>query len=207
MGFSSGGGRSGMSEINVTPLVDVMLVLLIIFMVTAPLIQQGVKVDLPEARAQPMETKEESKLVLSAKADQSLYIGDAPVSLDELEEKLKHNPKAQADKEIYLHADKSLPYGFVVEVMAAVQRAGIPAMGMVTDPGERAKTLTAEIQKRGNPKGKLSEVGNFDQIKNQIASSSSGGGSKPPASSGGSKPPSGSTGSSGGSSKPPPPAR
>ncbi|AKU90338.1 protein TolR [Vulgatibacter incomptus] len=137
MGFSSGGGRSGLSEINVTPLVDVMLVLLIIFMVTAPLMQQGVKVDLPDARAQPIEAKEEKKLVLSAKSDQSIYIGEAQVTLADLEEKLRNNPKAQADKEIYLHADRSLPYGFVVELMAAIQRAGIPSMGMITDPLQR----------------------------------------------------------------------
>ena len=126
--------RRGMSEINVTPLVDVMLVLLIIFMVTAPLMQQGVQVDLPEARAQPIEASEDSKLILSATADQQIFIGDAPVALEELEEKLRHNPKAQADKEIHLHADRSLPYGFVMELMAAVQRAGIPATGMITDP-------------------------------------------------------------------------
>ncbi len=135
MGFSSG-GRSGLSEINVTPLVDVMLVLLIIFMVTAPMIQQGVKVDLPEAKAAPIE-EAQKKLVLTAKLDQTVWIGDAQVPLAELEEKLRANPKAQADKEIYLHADKALPYGFVVEIMAAVQRAGVPTMGMITDPIER----------------------------------------------------------------------
>lgn len=132
MSFSS--GRKGLSEINVTPLVDVMLVLLIIFMVTAPLMQQGVKVDLPEARAQPIEASDEKKLTLSATADRQVFIGDAPVALEELEEKLRANPKAQADGEIYLHADRNLPYGFVMELMAAVQRAGIPAMGMITDP-------------------------------------------------------------------------
>lgn len=141
MGFSNGRSRPGMSEINVTPLVDVMLVLLIIFMVTAPMIQQGVKVDLPDARAQPMEAKEDKKLVLSARADQSIFIGEAQVALDELEEKLKNNPKVQADKEIYLHADRALPYGFVMELMAAVQRAGIPTMGMVTDPIERSSDV------------------------------------------------------------------
>ncbi|MFO7157171.1 MAG: protein TolR [Pseudomonadota bacterium] len=134
MSFSSGGGRKGLSEINVTPLVDVMLVLLIIFMVTAPMMQQGVKVDLPDARAQPIEASDERKLVLSATADRRIFIGDAEVQLEELEEKLRANPKAQADKEIYLHADRNLPYGFVMELMAAVQRAGIPAMGMITDP-------------------------------------------------------------------------
>jgi len=137
MAFSSGGGRSGMSEINVTPLVDVMLVLLIIFMVTAPLIQQGVKVDLPEAKAQAIEEKDADLLVLAIKADRSIYIGDAPVSLDDLEEKLRNNPKAQKSKELHLHADRNLDYGFVVDVMARVQNAGIPAIGMITDPAPR----------------------------------------------------------------------
>ena len=145
MAYSSGGGRTGMSEINVTPLVDVMLVLLIIFMVTAPLIQQGVKVDLPEATAQPIEEKDADLLVLSIKPDRTLYIGEAPVALEELEEKLKANPKAQKQKELHLHADRSLDYGYVVDVMARVQRAGIPAIGMITDPAER-KVETKEAR-------------------------------------------------------------
>src|SRR3954447_20777155 len=132
MAFGGNGGRTSLSEINVTPLVDVMLVLLIIFMVTAPMIQQGVKVDLPTAKARPIEAVEQ-KLVLSVRADRGIFVGDAPVKLEELREKLESNPKAQADKEIYLHADRNLPYGYVMEVMAIVQAAGIPAMGMVTD--------------------------------------------------------------------------
>src|SRR5262249_16278210 len=109
--------------------------LLIIFMVTAPMIQQGVKVALPQAKAKAIESAEQ-KLVLSVKADRSIYIGDAVVKLEELEQKLSANPKAQADKEIYLHADRTLPYGYVVQIMALVQQAGIPSMGMVTEPGE-----------------------------------------------------------------------
>ncbi|MBX5482630.1 MAG: protein TolR [Myxococcaceae bacterium] len=134
-----GGGRGGatgrttMSEINVTPLVDVMLVLLIIFMITAPLIQQGVKVNLPEARAAPVQS-EEKKIVLSIDASKNVFIGDVQVPLEELEEKLRTNAKAQADKEVYLHADRDIPYGIVVEVMAAAQRAGISNVGMITDP-------------------------------------------------------------------------
>ncbi len=126
-------GRTTMSEINVTPMVDVMLVLLVIFMVTAPLIQQGVKVNLPDARAQPVEATEK-RLVLSVDRQGNTYIGETPVPSDQLEEKLRTNAKAQADKEIYLHADRDVPYGAVVEVMAAAQRAGIPAVGMITDP-------------------------------------------------------------------------
>ncbi len=126
-------GRTTMSEINVTPMVDVMLVLLIIFMVTAPLIQQGVKVNLPDARAQPVEATEK-RLVLSVDREGHAFLGEAQVPLDQLEEKLRANAKAQADKEIYLHADRDVPYGAVVEVMAAAQRAGIPAVGLITDP-------------------------------------------------------------------------
>jgi biopolymer transport protein TolR len=145
----SGSGRQTLSEINVTPLVDVMLVLLIIFMVTAPLIQQGVEVNLPDARAKPVKA-EEQKLVLSIKADRSLWLGTsedaARVALDALEEKLRANARVQKDHELYLMADKALPYGFVVDVMATVQRAGITSMGMITNPApERVKpTRTPE---------------------------------------------------------------
>lgn len=142
------GGRTTLAEINVTPLVDVMLVLLIIFMVTAPLIQQGVKVDLPEAKAQPIEEKDSDLLVLSIKPDRTLYIGEAPVALDELVEKLENNPKAQKQKELHLHADRSLDYGFVVDVMARVQQAGIPAIGMITDPVERTHDVQPAKGKR-----------------------------------------------------------
>ncbi|MBX7113480.1 MAG: biopolymer transporter ExbD [Myxococcaceae bacterium] len=142
MGASSGKGAPGrttLSEINVTPMVDVMLVLLIIFMVTAPLIQQGVKVNLPDAKAAPVEAKEK-KVVLSVDVKKRIYIGEVEVALPELEEKLKTNAKVQADKELYLHADRDVPYGVVVEVMAAAQRAGVPNVGMITDPFGGPKT-------------------------------------------------------------------
>jgi biopolymer transport protein TolR len=122
-----------MAEINVTPMVDVMLVLMIIFMVTAPLIQQGVKVNLPETKAAAVEASEK-KLVLSIDLAKRVFIGEVEIPLAELEQKLKTNAKAQADKELYLHADRELPYGIVVEVMAAAQRAGISNVGMITDP-------------------------------------------------------------------------
>ncbi len=132
-------GRTTMSEINVTPMVDVMLVLMIIFMVTAPLIQQGVKVNLPETKAAAVEASDK-KLVISIDVKKHVFIGETEVQLDELEEKLKTNAKAQADKELYLHADKELPYGIVVEVMAAAQRAGITNVGMITDPMGASRT-------------------------------------------------------------------
>ncbi len=138
MAFSSGGmGRQTLTEINVTPLVDVMLVLLIIFMVTAPLIQQGVEVNLPDARAKPVKA-EEQKLVLSIKADKTLWLGTskdaARIPMDGLEEKLKSNARIQKDHELYLMADKNLPYGYVVDVMATLQRAGVVNVGMITHP-------------------------------------------------------------------------
>jgi biopolymer transport protein TolR len=137
MGMSTGGGRGkAVSDINVTPLVDVMLVLLIIFMVTAPLITQGVDVDLPKTKAQPLEGVE-NKLVLTLTKDKRIFIGtnhDNPIPFEELEEKLKHNQKLQQEKELYLHADHHLEYGFVVQVMARVREAGVEKLGMVTDP-------------------------------------------------------------------------
>jgi biopolymer transport protein TolR len=134
---SGGSGRTTLTEINITPLVDVMLVLLIIFMVTAPLIQQGVQVNLPETRARTIDA-EEQKLVLSIKADRSLWLGAgdeaARVPAERLEELLKANVRAQKERELFLMADKALPYGVVVDVMATVQRAGITSVGMITNP-------------------------------------------------------------------------
>src|SRR6185436_3782262 len=99
-GGGGGGGRTTLSEINVTPMVDVMLVLLIIFMVTAPLIQQGVKVNLPETKAAPVEANDK-KIVISVDVGKRVFIGETEVRLEDLEEKLKTNAKAQADKEVY----------------------------------------------------------------------------------------------------------
>lgn len=144
MGMSTGTGRRGaMSDINVTPLVDVMLVLLIIFMVTAPLITQGVPVDLPATNAQPLEGTDK-KLVMTLTADKRIFIGtneDNPIPYEQLEEKLSANARLQKEKELYLHADRTLEYGFVIDVMATVKRAGVTKLGMVTDPveGKRKK--------------------------------------------------------------------
>jgi biopolymer transport protein TolR len=137
MGMSTGGRGGAMSDINVTPLVDVMLVLLIIFMVTAPLISQGVPVQLPKTKADPLPQGNDAKLVLTLTKDKKIFIGsnaDNPIKYEELEEKLKANPRIQKDKELFLHADRKLDYGFVVDIMALVKRAGVESLGMVTDP-------------------------------------------------------------------------
>ena len=140
MAFASGDGgqRRAMTDINVTPLVDVMLVLLIIFMVTAPLIQSGVKVDLPRASAQQMEHQEE-KLVLTITRDRRVYLGTTEIPAVDLEKKLSTNARIQKDKELYLHADRSLPYGQVVEIMAVARRAGVESLGMITEPDKELR--------------------------------------------------------------------
>jgi biopolymer transport protein TolR len=141
MAFGGGdtGGRRAMTDINVTPLVDVMLVLLVIFMVTAPLIQNGVKVDLPHASAQPMQHQEE-KLVLTVTRDRRIFLGQAEIRPQDLEQKLATNARIQKDKELYLHADRTLPYGQVVEIMATARRAGVESLGMITDPEKELRT-------------------------------------------------------------------
>ena len=134
-GGQKGKGQSVLAEINVTPMVDVMLVLLVIFMVTAPLVQQGVKVDLPKARAAQMQT-EESRVVITIDKDRHIFIGKVEVPLDGLEALLVSNERLKSDREVFLHADRSLPYGFVVGIMAVIKRAGVEQVGMVTEPGE-----------------------------------------------------------------------
>jgi biopolymer transport protein TolR len=130
----TGPGRGDLnSEINVTPLVDVMLVLLIIFMVTAPMLQTGVDLDLPQAEAQPV-PDEEGKLILAVDRKGQVFLGDTPVKWDELEVKLSTNAKVKADHELYVDADKNLPYGQVLQVMAIAKKAGVTKLLMMTDP-------------------------------------------------------------------------
>ena len=139
MGMSTGGSSGSMlSEINVTPLVDVMLVLLIIFMVAAPMLQTGVPVTLPKADAQAI-PDDQGKLIVTVPKefvkDGKVYIVKTPfVFGDEFEKALKNNAKLQQEKEVYVHADQELPYGAVVKVMAALSRNGGEKIGLVTDP-------------------------------------------------------------------------
>ncbi|MBK8481597.1 MAG: ExbD/TolR family protein [Proteobacteria bacterium] len=132
MAMSGGNGGSLLAEINVTPMVDVMLVLLVIFMVTAPLLEQGVDVDLPRAEAQAVDA-EQKKLVLSIDGQRRLYLGRAFVPFSQLFDKLKHNEKLQVERELYLRADRHLPYGLVVRIMALARQAGIEKVGMITE--------------------------------------------------------------------------
>lgn len=130
--------KKPMSEINVVPYIDVMLVLLIIFMVTAPLLMQGVKVDLPQAPAQPMEEQDDEPLVVSIKTDGSYYLNlgkdqEKPVASEDVARKvaviLRNKPKTA----VLVWGDKNVPYGEVVTLMTLLQKAGAPSVGLVTE--------------------------------------------------------------------------
>jgi biopolymer transport protein TolR len=132
MAIGSGSDRL-MSDINVTPFVDVMLVLLIIFMVTAPMMVQGVDVALPEVTAKPMVTEKEN-LTVTIDRETNIYINDFQVRMDFLKEKLEKILQGRSDREVFFRADKDVPYGVVVSVMAEIKAAGVEKLGMVTDP-------------------------------------------------------------------------
>lgn len=122
-----------MSDINVTPLVDVMLVLLIIFMVTAPMMMQGINVSLPKTTSKPLPAEKEH-LIITVDRSQQIYINDYKVALEALQTKLKKIYEGRSDKKVYLRADKGVPYGVVMRVMSEVKNAGVEKLGMVTEP-------------------------------------------------------------------------
>lgn len=135
MGMSTGNNSGGMmSEINVTPFVDVMLVLLIIFMVTAPMMVQGMKVDLPRAEAPPLESAEE-QMILSLDAEGRAFINESEFPMEELPAKLAAIHAANPDQAIFVKADGSLPYERVMQMMSIAQQAGIGKVGLITQPG------------------------------------------------------------------------
>ncbi len=134
MRFESGNDAL-MSEINVTPFVDVMLVLLIIFMVTAPMMVQGVDVDLPTATAAPLPSNEDH-LIISVDKDRTVYLNNQEVSVAFLAEKLGAILENLDSDAVYLKADKQVPYGVVVHVMAQIKKAGVKSLGMITLPDE-----------------------------------------------------------------------
>ena len=139
---------SFMSDINVTPFVDVMLVLLIIFMVTAPMMVQGLDVALPQVTAKPLETKEE-QLMITVNKDQQVFINDFQVTLDTLQEKLSKILQGRVNPDVYLKADRDVPYGMVAQAMAQIKDAGVDKLGMVTEPAAPDKEAKKPKSKRG----------------------------------------------------------
>ncbi|MCK6505748.1 protein TolR [Myxococcota bacterium] len=134
--MSTGGGDGGMmSEINVTPFVDVMLVLLIIFMVTAPMMTTGMQVELPRAQAPALPSSAEDQMVLSVTAEGRYYINEHEFTIEELGPKLEAIARNNPDQDVFLKADGQVPYEKVAQLLALATSAGIARMGMVTQPG------------------------------------------------------------------------
>jgi len=127
-----------LAEINVTPLVDVVLVLLIIFMVTAPMLQMGIDVNLPRVKSKSIDVTEE-KLVLTINSEKEIFINKNKISVSELGVKLESIFSSRIDREVFMRADKNVPYGFVVEVMSAVRKAGVDKLGMITESPEESR--------------------------------------------------------------------
>ncbi len=125
--------RQALSEINVTPFVDVMLVLLIIFMVTAPLMQQGIDINLPQAKGKEMTPAE--RIVITVKKEGKIYLDKKAVTLETLRVKLSK----KLNREVFLKADKDVPYGLVIAVMGELREIGIEKLGMVTEPKARIR--------------------------------------------------------------------
>jgi biopolymer transport protein TolR len=130
--------NKAMAEINVTPLVDVMLVLLIIFMVTAPMLSMGIDVNLPRVKSKSVDVTEE-KLVLTINEAKEIYLNKTKLPLGEINSKLEAIFSNRIDREVFLRADKNVPYGFVVEVMSEIRKAGVDKLGMITEPPEEIK--------------------------------------------------------------------
>ncbi|MDX2088386.1 MAG: biopolymer transporter ExbD [Kofleriaceae bacterium] len=146
--MSAGGDGEMNSEINVTPLVDVMLVLLIIFMITAPMMNTGVDIDLPQVTAKNIEDPE-GKLVLSIKPNNAVFLGGTQITWKDLEAKLKANERVQRESELYIEADNALPYGVVVTAMAVAKNAGVTKVMMLTEATEDLEsTLTGLDQNK-----------------------------------------------------------
>jgi biopolymer transport protein TolR len=143
MGGGGGGNRAPMSDINVTPLVDVMLVLLVIFMVAAPMMTTAVPVALPEARAERIEVEQDTPLLTVAN-DRRIFLGETLVAFPRLEAAIRNHPSIRREHKVYVQADADVPYGYVVQVFAVIKQAGVNDIGLVTDPAGGSATPPSE---------------------------------------------------------------
>lgn len=143
MAFSMNTDRkTALSEINVTPLVDVMLVLLIIFMVTAPMMQEGVSVDLPEAKASELQREQTSdEVVIAVSGPGNIFVNDVAVKEDQLEAKILELTKDKPTRAVYLRGDKTVPYGVVARIMATLMNAGVKNLSIITAPEREAPAV------------------------------------------------------------------
>ena len=132
MMFETGQKRSFMAEMNVVPLVDVVLVLLIIFMVTAPLLYRGIDIDLPQSATNTI--RPEERVVITVERDRQVYVDKVRVSADRVEPVLGQMKQRNPAITVYLRADREVPYGLIIQVMDAIKRVGIDKLGMVTEP-------------------------------------------------------------------------
>lgn len=137
MNAPTGGSRRAMSEINVTPFVDVMLVLLIIFMVTAPMMKQGLNVDLPETKGTGTAHTKSDPITVTIRQNGKVFIGNTEVPVDLLSDKIKGMTESALDKRIFIEADKKVTYESVAKVMGEVQSAGIFNISLVTVPRDK----------------------------------------------------------------------
>jgi biopolymer transport protein TolR len=127
--------KGPLSEINIVPLVDVMLVLLIIFMITAPMMQHGMNIDIPKVTTKPLPTKDEPQ-ILNITKDQRLILNEKKLAVKDLKAAIQLLFSNKPTKEIYLRADKEVPYGFVVSCMGLIREAGVEKINIVTRPLE-----------------------------------------------------------------------
>jgi biopolymer transport protein TolR len=131
--------RKPLAEINVVPYIDVMLVLLVVFMITAPLLMQGVRVDLPQAPSEPFDSQEQEPLIVSVKADGSYYLNlgadqEAAKPLEQIKDTVQKVLRQKPETSVLVWGDHTVPYGTVVQVMTSLQAAGAPSVGLVTEP-------------------------------------------------------------------------
>jgi biopolymer transport protein TolR len=134
--------KTALSEINVTPLVDVMLVLLIIFMVTAPMMQEGVSVDLPEAKATELQREQTAdEVVISVSGPGNIFVNDVAVKEDQLEAKILELTRDRPTRAVYLRGDKTVPYGVVARIMATLMNAGVKNLSIITAPEREAPAV------------------------------------------------------------------